>query len=217
MKSPNGGVELKKKPLLYICLFFITLVNSIVLGQEKKIEIRVGGGLSPFLGADVMEDFYKLGFNTGVRIGYMVSPTLAIGGRVAYNSFSIDEPPGFTIDGGTFSVIEILAEGLFYFRPNNSERFANFYVLGGFGITRPKISDITISAFDTPAQNFSSITELEFMAAFGIGGKFNVTSSVGVFAELRLSILLTQGNEVDFPSLEEDEIVYLPITVGFIF
>ena len=30
-------------------------------------------------------------------------------------------------------------------------------------------------AFDTPAQNFASITELEFMTAFGIGGQFNVT------------------------------------------
>lgn len=217
MNKPKWIVEMRKKPLLCICLFFFTLVNSIVLAQEKKFEFSVGGGLSPFLGPDVMEDFYALGFNVRAGVGYLISPNFTIGGNFVYDSFSVDEPTGFTIDGGTFSVIEILAEGKFYFRPNNSEISTNFYVLGGFGVTRPKISDITISAPDTPSQNFSSITELEFMAALGIGGKFNATSSVGIFAELRLSILFSQGNEVNFPSLEEDEIVYLPITVGFVF
>ncbi len=198
------------KKSLILTQLFVLLFCSVVLAQATSSEIRIGASAGPTLGSEDFKELYSLAILIGVDFAFFASPQLALGGNLHYGRFGIDEDAALggisgSVDGGAITGFEILGMGRYYFKPPDATG-SKFYILGGLGVAAYKTSNITVET-----ANSTSETEFErqsdFMLSFGVGSKFEGSSSMNFFVEVTLSIVFS----------DPDKTTYLPLRAGVAF
>ncbi len=184
--------------------------------QPNKIRYTLGGGISIIWAPENLERIYNTGFQITVGAGYAISPKLTLGGKLNYNSFSLDKlallrststspNPLTVVDGGTITLWELTAEASYH--PFCNEGRVDVYVLGGPGLNVGLISDIAVFVPLQDVRITKGSSDVDLMVTAGVGFKFWVTQKIALFLEGRFNNVLSGGNDLR----------YTPLRAGFIF
>ncbi|MFZ5981835.1 MAG: hypothetical protein ACOYVF_14540 [Candidatus Zixiibacteriota bacterium] len=207
------------KKISILLMVFLLLSLSVVNAQEEEVkddlEVIVFGGLGlPVGGVTDWHDSLGagLGWNTGLEVGYFVTPNLVLGLNFTYYELSIDVPSDPTITGSngipgvSFVTLGTSPEGLShrYYNPSLYLKYYFFgesqlvpYVKGHIGIDNAK--------FTTLIDQEGSVTRYRALSydpnlAFGFGGGiFYYTSDFsGLFLECNMHYSAGKDAEKEF-------------------
>lgn len=161
----------------YVVMFVLTISFLAGAARAQGFFVTINGGLSKDMRSKT-ENFWKMGYNIGAH-GFISLPGIAIGGRIAYHSWSADGEgrikeynPGvnysITSVSGSQSMIEIVPSvRVALVNPPVGTRID---VQAGFGLFIVSPGDVTISGnFSVPGTTGSgSITfKSESLTGFG--------------------------------------------------
>ena len=180
-------------------------------------------------------DMYNSGMNFGGGVGFQINPKFEVVGRVSYNSFSFDEA-GFSqsvideferlsgisglftfttdVEGGKLELLEFMADVKFSIPIGGEAEVFKLFLLGGVGMTNYKRAasemEVTVSLppiIDTTfTERDDGQTETKLAFNLGAGFDWMVSSTVGIFADVRYAQMAVTG----------DPTGYLPIRGGLI-
>ena len=191
-----------------IVMAVVLMCASIALPQENKIKpvIYAGGGVGIPMTPSIFSDFWKMGSTFGGGFGLQFNPKSELIARVYYNTFPLDADKllslagvqGASIDGLDFQSLEIFADFKYTFN-GESESKALVYLIGGFGFSNYKFSDVTVSAqgqsISLPA---SELSESSFAVSSGIGVDIMFSPTMGIFVEPRFTVITTKGESTGY-------------------
>lgn len=151
-------------------LFLLPLTASAQVPLVPgSFEISAGGGMSvPFGDFNLVAD---TGYGAGATGSFYAMPNLAIGGTIAYNSYSLTGAEDVSL-----SMWEFSANGKYLFMPGPVSPYAK----------------ATVGIFRSSVDGFESVSDLG--AGAGIGAQLRLpTSSIGFFAEGMANSVFTDG------------------------
>ncbi len=140
-------------------------------------------------------DVAKPGFGGGAALYYGLPqlPRLQLGGRFAFNQFSLEDP----LDGN-YRIYEILPSArMMLLDPNDTMNVFNAFLQLGAGAYHVSLNPDTGSG--------DSSTEFGFQAGVGLSGRF--TDTYSFFVSSTYNWINTSGNSIS----------YIPINVGIMF
>lgn len=197
-----------------LCIIVVFIQTSFAHEQMKKVSYSVNTGFSLPSAPHDFSDFWKTGFNIGGAIGYPLEAKLTFQACVDYNSFTYDKDrylrdydfPGLEIliDGGNVSIVTASANLKGMLLPQGS--FVSPYFLGGLGLFRFSLSDMTMSS-QGQSQTLKGTSETAIGVFFGAGFDFAINRRVNFFAEGKYGVGFT----------EDESTQYFPIKFGFSF
>lgn len=204
---------MKNLVLVLLSTVLVIALATTANGQERKIELMVGGGIDSPLHPKEFTDGFKLGFTGKIAAGYYMTPRFILGINASYNRFGMDKSifgsglpnVGFNIDGGNLSILEVSGIAKYNLLPISTS--SHLYMLGGPGVAFSRISDVTVTIPGIPAEKFEGENETDFMLTGGVGLKYNLNSRLGLFVEGRYSHVFMPGSDSS----------YMPIRAGLVF
>lgn len=176
------------------CLLIVPLLMLFLAGSAcaQGFFMTVNGGLSKDMRSKT-ENFWKMGFNIGAH-GFVSLPGIAVGGRIAYHSWSADGEgrikeynPGvnYTINNvsGSQSMIELVPSvRLALVNPPVGMRVD---LQAGFGLFFVSPGDVTISGtFTAPGQSGSGSVTFKSESLTGFGPQVAVPFTIAGKVEI---------------------------------
>jgi hypothetical protein len=188
-------------------------LESPVTKNSQKPLLTVNAGFSVPTGPTNFSTYWKPGFNLGFGVGSIVLPSTSMFIRLDYNNFPLDAEgylrangaagSGYTIDGGTVSIITITGNVKVAVGPTTS---VVPYFIGGGGFFNLSQSDITISNSGSYLK-VSIKSEIALTLAGGFGVEIPVDQSTNIFAQISYGVGFNRG----------DHASYMPVKVGAVF
>jgi len=193
-----------EKFLKVICLFFLFITPFLTPAQEQQTApeinpfkshwtLQLNGGLTQYYGDLNKEDFYNpdVRFGFGAALGYQLSPVFGLrsqflSGKLYSEHVAKDLKLKTNFwDAGlhlTANINEIFAE----YNPN---RFINFYLFGGAGLTSffSKTSNLTTDVFVKESDSRQN----EVFFPLGAGAEFRLGKKIGLNLEYSDHLLLS--------------------------
>lgn len=198
---------------------FAASVTSPAPAQEG----RIGGGVAFPMQPSEFTDLYDVGFHGGVELGGRLGKQKKselrrtfIGGAVYHHRFPLDTqgvvdrwraagmPPDteYSIDGGTYVLTEVFVS----LRHDLGTGPVRPFLLAGAGMGFSDITRLEVT-LDGKSDSVETSGENDPMLTLGLGADIPVGGSLRVFAQARVSLVTTKG----------DNTLLAPITAGIAF
>jgi len=187
-------------------LLAVFMMTVIVTGTASAQEVTGKIGLTPQLGlvmptGDFGDTYVELpataGFAGGFSVEYFLNENIAFGGKFMYDRFGMDtetaEEEYPTIDwDGNWTIIEFGAFVKYTFTPNSPTRF-----FGRVGFIMGKVD----GKLEGSQGGVSADAEIDISSALGLEGGIGVmhliNETTGIFGEIGLTHLMTDGKDAE--------------------
>ncbi len=195
--------------MLLCCVLTVALCTTSVSTKTESF-LYVGSGIGFPLSPDEVTNQWKAGLLFNGAMGFMLNPTFEISGRVAYNTFPLDEEylikeleyifgplPGLRISGSTLSALQLGVDFKYVFPTKNEAVGFKPYVFAGVGVAIIRVSDLTVSyGYDSGTADIDG--ETKPCLDFGFGSKVRVSSSVDFYFDGRYVLVFTEDESFGF-------------------
>lgn len=200
---------MKKKTLVFLTvLVFLYSFSAIEGYAEKKATLSLGGGFSQFTGDG--SDIWETGYTTGGTLFFKVTPNILVGGRFAYNRWSLDEEAlirdigipwaNFTVSGSA-SAIELIPS-VRILAPARKGSKIKFFGQVGAGLYRLNLeTNISTTAFILLDNIEIHLEETRFGVDIGGGVIFGGQNSIRFEILPQYHIIWTKDNPTKYFSL----------------
>ncbi len=186
-----------KKLLIACAVVFMLCAAVSAQTPASPVSIYAGGGLSMPMAPDLFKDYWKMGFNGMLGVGYGVTPAMQIVAKGEYHMFPLDVAG---VEGGDISMLMFGADARFAVGLPAAPIKPFFLV--GVGMAKLSASDVTRGTLHA---SFPDETDFYFNA--GAGVEFKAGPKMSLFAQARYVDVMAEG----------DAIAFVPITVGLKF
>ena len=200
--------------LIAICVVFAMTQASFAQSQVKRGTLSFNSGFSLPSAPVGFADYWKTGFNFGAGLEYPLSPKVIFQGCFDYNNFPLNEdkflsedgPRGLdvSVEGGAASITTVSANLKAPLSVSGSS--VTPYFVGGLGIIRISLSDVTVR-YQDEIEIFDGVSETAVGLIFGAGLDFTINPKVNMFVEIKYVIGVTQ----------DESTRYYPVKIGLSF
>jgi hypothetical protein len=198
-----------KRVVLAVALMFILTIGA---NAGVKPAAYLGIGLGMPMGPDEFKDFQKMGLNFNGGVGFEVSPMFEIVGKLAYNTFPLDDDAiieeleaefgedltGLTLDGGTLNAFEFGADVKLLIPTGGDGMAFSPYIVAGGGMTSLSYSDLTATYEGESATLPVDESTTDFSINFGAGFTYMFSAKIGMFLDARYVMIMTEGDTGTF-------------------
>lgn len=201
---------------IIITSFLLLALSLTAFAQTPKLEYQIAAGTSAFTGPQSVEQFYQRGFHIAFAVEYPLTKRWNVGGNFNFNWLGLDEQavkrsasvspnPLTVIDGGNYTLFELLGVASYHLWPRKSK--LNVYAVGAAGAVLNRITDTAVLIPGQPPSSTPGSTKVKFAVAPGLGVKLRISEKIGVFFEGRFNVIVNSGSQI----------TYFPIKAGILF
>ena len=185
------------KKAIALAVFMATALSAWAQPAQSKVSLQLGGGSNMPTGD--LRHGWGVGLGVGATINFNLAGGFTLFGDIRHSSFPIDArdwglPDDASIDGGTLAITSFFAGAKYVFDLSGA---LSLYGLAGGGMGIISASDLT-ATFDHSSEHISFESSTKPGFAFGGGLVFHINPKVGVFGEIRLVTIFTEGSSTTF-------------------